>query len=116
MDEQDIQEIGLKGRVSENVLRLAAIANKAGLDGVVCSANEATMLKSTFGPNFSLVTPGIRPEGGQNQDQKRVMTPSEAIRNGSDFLVIGRAITNAERPASALSNIQTEIDKALTAA
>ncbi len=116
MDEQDIQEIGLKGSVSENVARLAAIANKAGLDGVVCSANEATMLKSTFGPNFHLVTPGIRPEGGQSQDQKRVMTPSEAIRNGSDFLVIGRAITNAERPASALNNIQTEIDKALTAA
>ncbi len=116
MDEEDIRETGLQGSVSDNVARLAGLARDAGMDGVVCSAAEAAMLKARFGRAFCLVTPGIRPAGGQTQDQKRVMTPAKALRNGSDFLVIGRAITAAQNPTAALNSVQAEIDEALATA
>lgn len=113
LDGQDLREIGLPGTPYENVLRLAALAKKSGLDGVVCSAQEVEDLRQTQGGEFCLVTPGIRPQGAQLNDQRRVMTPADAIRNGSDYLVIGRPITAAEDPLRALLDIQAEIDAAL---
>ncbi|HHJ19402.1 MAG TPA: orotidine-5'-phosphate decarboxylase [Gammaproteobacteria bacterium] len=116
MDEADIRETGLQGSVPDNVMRLADLARAAGIDGVVCSANEASLLKARFGQDFQLITPGIRPAGSASQDQKRITTPAQALANGSDFLVIGRAITGAENPTAALNSIQAEICGALAGA
>ncbi len=112
LDGQDLREIGLPGTPYENVLRLAALAKKSGLDGVVCSPQEVEDVRQTQGAGFCLVTPGIRPQGAQLNDQRRVMTPADAIRNGADYLVIGRPITAAEDPLSALLEIQAEVDAA----
>ena len=88
---------------------LASVAKNAGLDRVVCSAKEAEKMKQSYGRDFKLVTPGIRPAGAAIGDQKRVMTPAEAISAGSDFLVIGRPITQAEKPQQALEQILQSI-------
>ena len=80
-------------------MRLAALAKSSGLDGVVCSAQEAQKLKATLGQEFCLVTPGIRPAGAASDDQRRIVTPQDAVANGSDYLVIGRPITQSENPA-----------------
>ncbi len=109
LDEQDLCEVGLFDTARENVLRLAALAKKSGLDGVVCSPREVVDLRQAQGVEFCLVTPGIRPQGAQLNDQRRVMTPMDAIRNGADYLVIGRPITAAKEPLSALLDIQAEI-------
>lgn len=110
MDENDVREIGLPGTPRDNVLRLAALVKQSGLDGVVCSSQEAADLRQGMGGQFFLVTPGIRPRGAQADDQKRIMTPYDAIRSGSDYLVIGRPITMADDPMRALLEIQAEID------
>ena len=115
LDGHDLREIGLPGTPYENVLHLAALAKKSGLDGVVCSPQEVEDLRQAQGEGFCLVTPGIRPQGTQLNDQRRVMTPADAIRNGADYLVIGRPITAAEDPLSALLDIQAEVDTALHA-
>lgn len=105
MTQQTLTELGVQGSLDEHVMRLANLAQRAGLDGVVCSAQEAKTLKSAFGANFKLVTPGIRlPEDGKD-DQKRICTPSEALANGSDYLVIGRSITGADKPNEKLERI-----------
>lgn len=109
MGEGDLAEIGLAGTPGENVLRLAGLAQDAGLDGVVCSSREVTALRQARGADFTLVTPGIRPAGSAAGDQKRIMTPAEAIRSGSDYLVIGRPITQAPDPLAAVQAIQEEI-------
>ena len=109
LDENELHEVGLGGAVEDNVNRLAALAQQAGLDGVVCSAREARSLRARFGPRFQLVTPGIRPGGADLNDQKRSMTPAEALRAGSDYLVIGRPITQAGDPAAALEAVVAEI-------
>lgn len=106
----DIREIGLAGDPGENALRLAGIAQRAGLDGVVCSPQEAARLRASLGNAFMLVTPGIRPAGASSDDQSRIMTPSKAIEAGSDYLVIGRPVTQAPDPAGALATINTEIE------
>lgn len=109
LTEQDAHQIGYTGTTTECVMRLAKLCFDAGLDGVVCSANEATELKKTFGPHFLCVTPGIRlPEDGK-QDQQRVMTPENAIKAGSDYLVIGRSITHAKTPTQVLNQIHESI-------
>ena len=112
LDGHDLREIGLPGTPYENVLRLAALAKKSGMDGVVCSPQEVEDVRQAQGAGFCLVTPGIRPQGAQLNDQRRVMTPADALRNGADYLVIGRPITAAEDPLSALLEIQAEIDAA----
>lgn len=112
MNEQALHETGVAGPVEEQVVRLAALAQQAGLDGVVCSAREAALLRARFGAGFCLVTPGIRPAGAQTHDQQRSMTPGEALRAGVDYLVIGRPITQAQDPAQALARIQVEIESA----
>jgi orotidine-5'-phosphate decarboxylase len=109
MSQDDIAEIGFQGTPEENVLRLARLAESAGLDGVVCSPQEVSTLRQTVSRQFSLVTPGIRPAGGTGDDQRRTMTPLEALRAGASYLVIGRPITAADDPMSALLTIESEI-------
>lgn len=111
--EADIAEIGLAGSPMENVQRLAALAQGSGLDGVVCSPREVGTLREAHGEGFRLVTPGIRPSGAALGDQKRVMTPRDAIRSGSDYLVIGRPITGADDPMGVLLAVDAEIDAVL---
>ena len=112
MDDSDLWDIGIGGTVDDEVVRLAGLAQQSGLDGVVCSAQEARSLRVRYGPEFCLVTPGIRPAGSPAQDQRRIMTPTEALRAGADFLVIGRPITQAPDPRRALESIHTEISQA----
>ncbi|MCF1428851.1 MAG: orotidine-5'-phosphate decarboxylase [Shewanella sp.] len=109
MSDEDLKLIGIDLPAHEQVTRLAALTAQAGLNGVVCSAREAQMLKSAFGPEFKLVTPGIRPEGSDVGDQHRVMTPIMAHKAGSDYLVIGRPITMAADPLAALQVIHRSL-------
>ena len=109
MGETEMREIGLDGTPQQAVLRLARLAQNSGLDGVVCSAQEAAMLKYDLGSSFHLVTPGIRPASAARGDQHRVMTPAAALRAGADYLVIGRPITHAADPLQALLAIHQEI-------
>ncbi|MEO6696559.1 MAG: orotidine-5'-phosphate decarboxylase [Gammaproteobacteria bacterium] len=109
LDADDLREIGLSGTPQENVMRLAALAKQAGMDGVVCSPWEASALRATHGKAFRLITPGVRPQGADKGDQKRIMTPREAIQNGADYLVIGRPITAAAEPSQVLRNIQDSL-------
>ncbi len=105
----DLAAIGCPGAPAQRVLDLAGLAQAAGLDGVVCSPQEASALAARFGPSFRLVTPGVRPAGAAVQDQKRVMTPADAVAAGAHYLVVGRPITAAPDPAAALAAIAAEI-------
>ncbi len=109
MDEAGLHETGINMSPREQVLNLAGLVQRSGLDGVVCSAQEVSDLRARFGKEFVLVTPGIRPAGAEIGDQTRIMTPANAIRAGSDYLVIGRPITQAPDPLAALKSIQDEI-------
>ncbi|HFD80941.1 MAG TPA: orotidine-5'-phosphate decarboxylase [Gammaproteobacteria bacterium] len=106
---EDLRELGLDVDPQEQVLRLARLAQAAGLDGVVCSPQEASLLRSELGPDFRLVTPGVRPRGAALDDQTRVRTPGDAVRDGSDYLVIGRPVTRADDPAAVLAGINQEL-------
>ena len=109
MDEADLGTIGLGGTPWEHVIRLATLAHDCGLDGVVCSSREMRELRTRLGSSFRLVTPGIRPSGSRMDDQRRVMTPADAVRNGSTYLVIGRPITQADDPLGILLTINKEL-------
>lgn len=109
MDERDIESIGVQGAISDQVKRLAALAQESALDGVVCSPHELEMLRAQCGEEFKLVVPGIRPTGSAKGDQKRVMTPAEALGKGADWLVIGRPITEAPNPAEAAAAIAASL-------
>lgn len=109
MDEKELKRLGVNKTPAEQVIYLAKLAKEAGLDGVVCSAQEAKQLKSLLGTDFKLVTPGIRPTGSDAGDQKRIMTPKQAIDDGSDYLVIGRPITQAAEPVSMLNDINESL-------
>jgi orotidine-5'-phosphate decarboxylase len=100
MTKEDLLTIGIDVEPAEQVMRLASLAKDVGLDGVVCSALEAQGLKAALGKEFCLVTPGIRPIGASADDQRRIVTPQAAMANGSDYLVIGRPITQAADPAA----------------
>ena len=102
MGREDLKDIGLDIEPVEQVKRLAKLTKESGLDGVVCSAQEAKILRELIGQDFSLVTPGIRPEGSNADDQKRIVTPKQAMLDGSTHLVIGRPITKAENPTEML--------------
>lgn len=108
LSRSDIVEVGLDIEPAEQVLRLAKLAQDSGLDGVVCSPLEVANLKQTLGQDFCLVTPGVRPAGTAIGDQQRVMTPSQALCSGSDYLVIGRPITASTSPIESLKNIIDE--------
>lgn len=109
MEDLDLLQIGINASPMEQVLRLAHLTQRAGLDGVVCSPQEVEILRNACGEDFKLVTPGIRPIGTDFGDQRRVMTPTAAIRAGSDYLVIGRLITQADNPAEVLRSINVSI-------
>ncbi|MBV7387785.1 orotidine-5'-phosphate decarboxylase [Pasteurellaceae bacterium TAE3-ERU1] len=112
MEDADLLQIGLNASPMEQVIRLARLSQRAGLDGVVCSPQEVEILRTNCGQDFTLVTPGIRPAGADFGDQRRVMTPSEAIRQGSDYLVVGRPITQAANPLAVLEQINAEVSQA----
>ena len=105
----DLHQMGIAGTAQEQVLRLAHLAQKNGMDGVVCSAHEIAILRAELGPDFKLIVPGIRPAGSATQDQKRVMTPAEAQKVGADILVIGRPITGADAPRQAALDIAAQL-------
>jgi orotidine-5'-phosphate decarboxylase len=109
LDDVDLRRVGQSVPARDQVLRLAELAREAGLDGVVCSPQEIVALRQRLGAGFLLVTPGIRPEWAPSGDQKRIMTPAEAVRAGADYLVIGRPITGDTNPAEAATRIAAEI-------
>lgn len=109
MSEEDLELLGYEKTPQQLVERLAALTQKAGLDGVVCSSQEAKLLKTKFGHDFLLITPGIRPKNAETDDQKRIMTPVQALQAGSDYLVIGRPITQSSTPLKILQAIVTDI-------
>lgn len=113
LGQEDISEIGYPGTPADNVLRLAALAEECGLDGVVCSPLEVAPLRSERSGDFRLVTPGVRPAGAAADDQQRIMTPGEAIRAGASYLVVGRPITAASDPLASLQAINAEVSAAL---
>lgn len=113
LEQDELAEVGFVGSPEANVLRLAALAKAAGMDGVVCSPREAASIRAQAGPGFGLVTPGVRPASAASNDQKRVMTPQDAIRAGASYLVIGRPITAAVNPAASLRAINTAIAETL---
>lgn len=109
MDDAALSEVGIQQSVREQVLQLAKLTKSSGLDGVVCSAREADLLRAELGEDFTLVTPGIRLADSDTDDQKRVMTPRHAIEKGANYLVIGRPITQAKSPLEVISSISDEI-------
>ena len=109
MEQSELPLIGVEAPLDVHVLKLATLAKTSGLDGVVCSAQEATALKAALGKDFKLITPGIRPAGSAVGDQKRIMTPLKAVQAGSDYLVIGRPITQSDNPQSVLASINSEL-------
>lgn len=109
MTKEELQAIGVHATPAEQVLRLATLTQDQGLDGVVCSAQEAQVLKHALGQSFKLVTPGIRPLGSDTGDQRRIMTPELAMAAGSDYLVIGRPITQASEPDKVLQAINATL-------
>ena len=109
LDNEDIKEIGYKDNSEDLVLRLARLVKDSGLDGVVCSAKEISLIKNKLGKNFILVVPGIRLEEDNKNDQKRVMSPKKAIDAGADLLVIGRPITDSKDPVKTIDNILKNI-------
>lgn len=105
MGSEELRELGVTASPAEQVQRLALLAQSAGIEGVVCSAQEAQMLREACGEGFLLVTPGIRPAGSQKDDQTRIMTPQEALQVGVNYMVIGRPITQADNPQAAAQAI-----------
>jgi len=109
MSEDDLLELGIKESPAEQALKLAVLAKSSGMDGVVCSAQEASRMQQQLGSDFILVSPGIRPAGSKADDQRRTMTPVDALKAGSDYLVIGRPITQSDNPLGILRTINSEI-------
>lgn len=114
MEPMDLADVGLEEGLEEHVSRLALLAEDCALDGVVCSAREVAMLAAERRPGFRFVTPGIRPAGSETGDQRRVMTPAQAVRAGASWLVIGRPVTGAADPVAVLAAINEEIRRAAT--
>jgi len=109
MSQQDLNELGVTSTPAEQALKLAILAQTSGLHGVVCSAQEAALMRLNLADDFLLVSPGIRPAGSKEDDQRRIMTPLDAINAGSNYLVIGRPITQSENPLETLRTINSEI-------
>jgi len=108
-DEESMKAAGYQAGVKDRVIQLAQLTQKAGLDGVVCSSHEIEALRATCGTDFALMVPGIRPAGSDANDQKRIMTPQEAMKKGATHLVIGRPITGADDPAKAALDIMKSL-------
>ena len=114
MDDQDLDKVGVRGRVVDQVLRLAALAVANGCQGVVASALEASELRSELGHDFLIVTPGVRPAGKDHGDQSRVVTPAEAIAAGATHIVVGRPITAATNPVDEARSILEQMSLAVS--
>jgi len=112
LSDDDMQEIGVAGRVADQALRMAELARNTGCHGVVTSPREASLLRRALGEGFAIVTPGVRPAGAESHDQQRIATPAQAIGNGASHIVVGRPITHAPDPAAAAQAIISEIEKA----
>jgi orotidine-5'-phosphate decarboxylase len=113
--DEDLAEIGFSGAAEENVVRLARLTHACGLDGVVCSAQEAPAIRKAIGSDFLLVTPGIRLPESEKGDQARVVTPGDALRLGANYLVIGRSITQSPDPAATLESIRKSLEESAPA-
>ncbi|HAI3758380.1 TPA: orotidine-5'-phosphate decarboxylase [Escherichia coli] len=111
MEASDLADLGVTLSPADYAERLAALTQKCGLDGVVCSAQEAVRFKQAFGQDFKLVTPGIRPQGSDAGDQRRIMTPEQALAAGVDYMVIGRPVTQSAAPAQTLKAINTSLQR-----
>ena len=109
LSEEDLIEIGINNETKAQVAKLAKLAQESGMDGVVCSAHEIKVIRSVCGPDFKLVVPGIRPEWSAKGDQKRIVTPRDAVSLGADYLVIGRPITQSDDPIQAAKRIADEL-------
>jgi orotidine-5'-phosphate decarboxylase len=116
LKDSDLQEIGFSSDSRNQVLRLARLAVEAGIEGIVCSPQELEPLRAELGSRVRIITPGIRPAWAEAQDQKRIMTPGEAIKKGADFLVIGRPITQAPVPREAFNRVLEELQSAVKGA
>jgi len=109
MDQASIGEIGVDRKIGEEVIALARLAKDAGLDGVVASPNETSLIRQNLGKDFVIVTPGIRPAGSEKGDQKRIMTPADAVKAGADYIVVGRPVIEAKDPVSTAKDIIKEM-------
>ena len=109
LEDRDLPSVGVSATALDQAVRLAVLAKDSGLDGVVCSPHEIAVVRAACGPKFLIVTPGVRPAGGDLGDQKRVMTPKQAVEAGADILVIGRPITGAPDPVQAARQIAAEL-------
>jgi orotidine-5'-phosphate decarboxylase len=114
LDDDQLKEVGIQRTAQEQVLELVALGRRCGLRGVVCSPLEIAAVRSKFGNSLTIVTPGVRPSDSSLDDQRRVMTPADAVRAGADFLVIGRPITAAASPRGAAVRIADEISESLS--
>ncbi len=112
LNDEDMDEIGIAGRVSDQALRMAALAQTVGCQGIVSSPREALLIRKSLGEGFAIVTPGIRPTGSEKNDQQRIATPASAIENGASHIVVGRPITHAADPAQAARSIISEMEQA----
>jgi orotidine-5'-phosphate decarboxylase len=109
LTEETLHQVGVSERINDHVLRLAQLGREAGINGLVASPFEAKTLRAEFGDNIKIVTPGVRPSWSETGDQKRFMTPREALQNGADYLVVGRPITSHPRPLEAVEKILAEL-------
>ncbi|MBU0683836.1 MAG: orotidine-5'-phosphate decarboxylase [Candidatus Omnitrophota bacterium] len=109
MNQEEMKSIGMEGAIEEKVIKFALLAKECGLDGVVASSKEARVLKENLGKDFIVVTPGIRPEWAAREDQKRVLTPKQAIVEGADYIVVGRPVIQAKDPLAAAKRIKEEM-------
>jgi orotidine-5'-phosphate decarboxylase len=110
LDQSDLKKLGVDGEVADQVVRLALLTREAGMDGVVASSHEIADIRKACGRRFVIVTPGIRPLSGKRDDQRRVMTPAEAMRSGVDYIVVGRPILQAKDPVTAAREIVAEME------
>lgn len=115
LNKSDLQRVGVDGEVADQVIRLALLTRQAGMDGVVASPQEVAPIRVACGSRFIIVSPGVRPQRAKRNDQRRVMTPEEAIRAGADYIVVGRPIMEAKDPMSAAQEIITEMERGAAA-
>jgi orotidine-5'-phosphate decarboxylase len=111
LNENDLKKVGISGEVADQVVRLALLSQKAGMDGVVAAPNEVSEIRAACGRRFVIVTPGIRLQKTKRDDQKRVMTPAEAVRAGVDYIVVGRPIMEAAEPVNVAREIIAEMEQ-----
>ena len=110
MDQASIGEVGIEKKIEEEVVTLARLGKDSGLDGVVASPNETALIRKNLGKDFIIVTPGIRPAGAEKGDQKRMMTPADAVRSGADYIVVGRPVIETKDPLEAAKKIIKEME------